>query len=35
VSKTFTPDPADEVRLADLRIRWAEAVKRSKRWELE
>ncbi len=33
VSKTFTPDPADEVRLADLRIRWAEAVKRSKRWE--
>lgn len=35
VSKTFMPDPADEVRLADLRIRWAEAVKRSKRWEIE
>jgi glycerol kinase len=35
VSKTFTPDPADEIRLADLRIRWAEAVKRSKRWERE
>jgi len=35
VSKTFTPDPADEIRLADLRIRWAEAVKRSKRWEIE
>ena len=35
VGKTFTPDPSDKVRLADLRIRWAEAVKRSKRWEHE
>jgi glycerol kinase len=33
VSKTFEPDPAQEPRLADLRVRWAEAVKRSKRWE--
>jgi len=35
VSKTFQPNTADAERLADLRIRWAEAVKRSKRWERE
>ena len=35
VSKTFTPDAAAQARLADLRVRWAEAVKRSKRWERE
>jgi glycerol kinase len=35
ISKTFTPDAETVARLADLRVRWAEAVKRSMRWERE
>jgi glycerol kinase len=35
ISKTFAPDAEAVVRLADLRVRWAEAVKRSMRWERE
>lgn len=35
VSRTFEPTPGAEERFADLKTRWAEAVKRSKRWEHE
>jgi len=35
VSRTFEPTPGSDVRLADLKVRWAEAVKRSMRWEHE
>ncbi len=33
VSRTFKPAPDAEERFAELRLRWAEAVKRSLRWE--
>ena len=33
VARTYQPDPDAEARLADLRWRWAEAVKRSLNWE--
>jgi len=33
VSRTFEPAPDAKERFADLRLRWAEAVKRSLRWE--
>ncbi|NTU70720.1 MAG: glycerol kinase GlpK [Coriobacteriia bacterium] len=33
VSRTFEPAPEAAARFADLKIRWAEAVKRSMRWE--
>lgn len=35
VSRTFTPSLGAEDRFADLKMRWAEAVKRSKKWERE
>lgn len=35
IGKTYEPDPNADARLADLRLRWAEAVKRSLRWERE
>ncbi len=35
VAKTYEPDPAAASRLADLKTRWAEAVKRSLKWERE
>jgi len=35
VSRTFEPSPGAEERFADLKVRWAEAVKRSMRWEHE
>jgi len=33
ISRTFTPSPDASERYADLKIRWAEAVRRSMRWE--
>jgi glycerol kinase len=33
VSRTFEPAPGSRERYADLKLRWAEAVKRSMRWE--
>ena len=35
VARTFEPDPGAAPRLADLRLRWAEAVRRSLKWERE
>ena len=35
VSHTFEPDPDAVERLCDLRLRWAEAVRRSLKWERE
>lgn len=35
VARTFEPDQQATVRLADLRLRWTEAVKRSLKWERE
>jgi len=33
VRKVYEPDPADAARIAHLRVLWAEAVKRSLKWE--
>ncbi len=35
VARTFEPDECDRARLAELKVRWAEAVKRSLKWERE
>jgi len=35
VSRTFEPSPGAEERFADLKVRWAEAVRRSMKWERE
>jgi glycerol kinase len=35
IARTYEPNPADRERLADLKVRWAEAVKRSMKWERE
>jgi hypothetical protein len=35
VERVYRPDPGVKSRLADLRLRWAEAVKRSLKWERE
>ena len=35
IAQTYEPDPADVARLADLKLSWAEAVKRSLKWERE
>ena len=35
VARTFEPDPEAASRLGDLRLRWAEAVRRSLKWEPE
>ncbi len=35
IAQTYEPEAADVARLADLKVRWAEAVKRSLKWERE
>jgi glycerol kinase len=35
IAQTYEPNPTDRARLAELRVLWAEAVKRSLKWERE
>ncbi len=35
VARTYPPQPDEVARMADLRVLWAEAVKRSMKWERE
>jgi glycerol kinase len=35
IARTFEPNPGQVARMAELRIRWTEAVKRSLKWERE
>jgi hypothetical protein len=34
ISRTYVPAPDAQARLAGLKLRWREAVKRSLKWEL-